>query len=320
MDGLILSSGYTVDIGGSGEYILAGGYNTAVAGSAARDAFIAGYSCVISGNVERDVYVAGNDVVFSGVAGRNLYAAGRSVTITGEVAGDVYIDAEQITLGSDVVIGGTLRYNSSANVTTADSSAISATEIYESSSSEEETPIVEETIDSPWSRILSYLGLVALCFVLLWLTPLWESVDERYTGKSFGKYASAFGIGFGVLAGLPIAAILLMITVVGLRLAFVLIMLYVAVLLVSPIFLGFFLGSLIWRNLAKQAPCYWAELPIGMLVWSLAILVPGVSFAAHLVAAPLALGIITLMLGKKKTVAAAEPVALPEAAEDIPQE
>ena len=169
-------------------------------------------------------------------------------------------------------------------------------------------------------RWLPKAAVAALAFVLLWLTPLWETVDKKYCGAPFASYASAFGIGFAVLAGLPVAAILLMLTRVGLRLAFVLLFVYVAAIIAAPVFLGFFLGMLIWRGALKKAPCYFAELPIGILVWRLAACIPGLSFAAGLVAVPLGLGVITLLLGKGAKSAPAAPAdgssdgALPEAA------
>ena len=111
-----------------------------------------------------------------------------------------------------------------------------------------------------------------------------------------------------------------MLTRVGLRLAFVLLFVYVAVIIAAPVFLGFFFGMLIWRGALKKAPCYFAELPIGILVWRLAACIPGLSFAVGLVAVPLGLGVITLLLGKGAKSAPAAPAdgssndALPEAA------
>ena len=60
--------------------------------------------------------------------------------------------------------------------------------------------------------MLSYLGAAAVAFALLWLTPMWEKLDSKYYGAACGDYARAFGIGFAVLAVLPVAAVLLMIT------------------------------------------------------------------------------------------------------------
>ena len=315
VNGLTIAAGNAVVIDGSSEYVIAAGGKASFVGESSGDVLLAGEGVLVAGAVGRDAYIMGYDVTVRGQVGRNLYLAGSRVTIDGRIDGDVYINADKLTLGSDVVIGGTLRYNSSADVTTADNSNIGATEMYESSVNPE-PDYTQKTGNAIWSKVSSYLGLLAIAFVLLWLTPLWETLDKRYTGQPFGKFASAFGIGFGVLAGLPIAIILLMFTGIGLRLAFILLALYAAVLIASPMIIAFFLGSLIWRGLIKKAPCYWAELPIGLLLWWAAVQIPVFSFAAGLISAPLALGVITLLLGKKKAEKPSEPAALPEQTEN----
>ena len=118
-------------------------------------------------------------------------------------------------------------------------------------------------------RVLGFAGVVALAFVLLWLTPLWGCLDKKYSGAPFAKFAKAFGIGFAVLVGVPVAFSILLITRVGLRLAFVLLMVYIAALLASPVILGFFLGKLFWRDLCKRKVCIAAALPIGIAIWAI---------------------------------------------------
>lgn len=82
------------------------------------------------------------------------------------------------------------------------------------------------------------------------------------------------------------------------RLALIVLFLYAAAIIAAPVFLGFFLGALLWRGAMKKAPCYYAELAIGILVWRIAASVPGLSFAVGLVSVPLGLGVVTLLLGK----------------------
>ena len=177
----------------------------------------------------------------------------------------------------------------------------------------------------------SFAGVLLLAYVLLWLTPLWETVDRKYYGAPFGRYARAFGIGFAVLAGVPLAAILLFISNVGVRLAPIVLFLYAAAIIAAPVFLGFFLGALLWRGAMKKAPCYYAELAIGILVWRIAASVPGLSFAVGLVSVPLGLGVVTLLLGKGAAkpspkaetacegCAASDPAVLPEDSDSAEQ-
>ena len=179
--------------------------------------------------------------------------------------------------------------------------------------------------------IVLLAGVLLLAYVLLWLTPLWETVDRKYYGAPFGRYAKAFGIGFAMLAGVPLAAILLFISNVGMRLALIVLFLYAAAIIAAPVFLGFFLGALLWRGAMKKAPCYYAELAIGILVWRVAASVPGLSFAVGLVSVPLGLGVVTLLLGKGaakpspkaetacEESAASDPAVLPEDSDSAEQ-
>ena len=313
--GILFGAGNTVSANGECEYAFLAGNNAALNGVCSRDAFIAGNNVGFSGDVARDLYAAGNLLTFHGTVGRDFYAGGKMISLGGEIGGDVYLDASEIQLADDLKIGGTLRYNAGANIT-GPKELITAAETFEDSQagsdSDSAVSVSVDTKPSPLSKLKSRLfsaaGLLLIAYFFLWLTPLWERIDGDYTGADFGKYAAAFGIGLGVLLALPIAAIILMITGIGLRPAFVLLCVYIAALLASPVFLGFILGSLLWRKVFKQKRNYWAELPIGIVVLRLAGMLPYVSFPLMLVSAAFGLGCVTCLLGKKRSA----PPALPE--------
>ena len=315
VDGILFEAGKTVSANGSSEYAFVAGNMVTLAGQVAKEAFIGGNSVSFTGDCARDLCVAGNVVDISGHVGRDLMAYGKNVVISGQVDGNVTLSAEEIVITDAAKIGGTLRYNSSAKIS-APAAALSGASTYEDKTQNDgaAATVTTERKSSPLSgvksKLFSFVGLLLIAYFLLWLTPLWEKTDERYTGKDFGTYATAFGIGFGVMVGVPVAAILLMITGFGVRAAFVLLFVYVAALLASPVFLGFFLGSLLWRKVFKKSPNYWAELPIGLLALTVLKLIPYLSFVAGLVAVPLGLGVIARMFGKKR---AAQPAALAEA-------
>lgn len=314
--GILFIAGNTVSAGGSGEYAFLAGNTVALNGSCARDAFVAGNNVGVSGSVGRDLMIVGSNVTLDGEVGRDVYAGGQTVYIGGTIGGNVVLDADEIQISDSAEIKGALRYNSSAKIT-APAGILKAASTFENE--HEDAPAsapAESAKPSPFARVKSlffgFLGLVLIAYALLWLTPLWEKLDADYTGADFGKYAASFGIGFAVLAGLPLASILLMITGIGLRAAFILLLLYAAAIIAAPVFFGFFLGVLVWRKLIKRAPSYWAELPIGLLIWRVLTLIPGVKVAAGLVVVPLGLGVLARLLGKKK---ASSVPALPEVAE-----
>ncbi|MCD8049744.1 MAG: hypothetical protein LUG52_09180 [Clostridia bacterium] len=266
VDGAIILAGYEVNAGGSGTYAALAGNAVKLTGSIEKDAFIAGSSIVLSGSVARDVYAAGKSLELDGDIGRNVYAKGEKIVVNGFVGGDLRLDAQKIEIAEGAVISGKLYYNEDAEIILPESFT-TETETFEGFAPyETETKTFYiTTIDKIRAKAISFVGIALVAFVLLWFTPFFEAVDRRYTGAPFKKYAAAFGIGFGILAGVPLGAIILMVTGVGLRIAFLLIALYAAVIIASPVVLGFVLGRLIWRKLFRRKECYYAELPIGLL-------------------------------------------------------
>ena len=296
--GVQFAAGSDVQVQGSCEYLMAAGNQLVFSGSAENDAFAAGNNVYIFGSVGRDLFAAGSTVEIRGSVERSAYIAAGSVVIDGSIGGDLYLSADKVVISDSTKIGGTVHYGSNTQVS-APKSVLSVAEVYEEI--ENAPASAHKSVGSKaLSVVLSYLGAAAVAFALLWLTPMWEKLDFKYYGAAFGDYARAFGIGFAVLAGLPVAAVLLMITRIGLRLAFVLLLVYAAAIVASPVFLSFFIGMLIWRRAFKKAPCYFAELPIGLLAWRIVYCVPGLSFITGLVAVPLGLGVLTLLLGKPK--------------------
>ena len=324
VNGILLAAGRTVGVDGAGAYAMAAGYDVALGGTVENDAFLAGYSVGVDGAAARDVFAAARSITVSGTVGRDLYAAADSVTVTGTIGGDLYITAQSIIIGENAVIGGRLHCNADAqrSVPAEVERGAELSETMLPDEAEISVPEVPEEVTGILTgalvlqKLLSYAGVLLIAFVLLWLTPLWETVDRKYYGAPFGRYAKAFGIGFAVMAGVPLAAILLFISGIGVRLAFVVLLLCAAAIIASPVFLGFFLGALLWRGAMKKKPCYYAELAIGILLWRLVTCVPGLSFAVGLVAVPLGLGVVTLLLGKGKCSAAAEQLPAPQTAEE----
>lgn len=313
IQGLLCSAGYKVNSTGVSEYLIAAGYDIAVGGAAVKDAVLAGCNIEISGNIGRDVYAFGKNISISGTIGRNAKLAADSVSINGTVLGDLDITAGTILISENAVISGKLRYNSDADIV-APEKALQDAEIFESDVTdteffEEQPSATDFLLDAIKGIVFSYVGVLAVAMLLLWLTPLWETVDKKYEKASFGKYAAAFGIGFAVLVALPLASVILMVTGFGLRLEFTLLMLYLAAIALSPIFLSFILGKLLWRKAFKKAVNYPAELAIGVLAWRILASVPLLSFLVGFISLPFGIGVFVLLLGKKKTTAPQIPVS-----------
>lgn len=302
VNGMLLAAGNTVTMDGDCEYIMGAGRDVILNGISKKDAMLAGYSITIDGKVNRDVFAAAKTVKITGEVGRSLYACAETIVIEGEVDGDLHLAASKITVSDNAVIKGKMYYNSDSE-TIIPSNVFENAVAFDNSTVDEDSDLASNNVfDDIFGNVINYVGFVAIAFILLLFTPLWEKLDHEYYGVSFREYAKTFGIGFGVLAGVPLAFILLMLTIIGMRLAVVLLMIYVAVIIVAPIFFAFFIGMIIWRKLFKKTPCYWAELPVGLLIVGTAAAIPVLSFVVGIISIPLGLGVIILLLGKSREV------------------
>lgn len=343
-------AGNTVSFAGenSGDAFV-GGNAVSFSGSCGRDLAIAGNSVDIRGSVGRDLLAGGRSVSISGHVGGDVTLAAEEIRITddAEIEGILrYNSSAKISAPADLLAGavvyednqdsqglqsilGTQDASGTQNATDAqDAQDAQDTQDAQNSSGDSGTnapaPEAPKPKSSPVlaklkSTVFKLIGLLLIAYFFLWLTPLWEKVDADYTGKPFGTFAKAFGIGLAVLAALPLASIILFVSGVGVRPALVLIFVVVAALIAAPVFLGFFLGVLLWRKALKKDRNYWAELAIGLVCWAILAAVPGIRVAVKMVAGCLGVGVLACMLGKKKTTA--PPVvqaAAAEAAEKLP--
>ncbi|MBQ3380508.1 MAG: hypothetical protein IJG58_01960 [Oscillospiraceae bacterium] len=340
-------AGNTVSFAGenSGDAFV-GGNAVSFSGSCGRDLAIAGNSVDIRGSVGRDLLAGGRSVSISGHVGGDVTLAAEEIRISdnAEIEGILrYNSSAKISAPADLLAAAVVYED---NQGSQDIQSILGTQDAPAAQDAQDAQNVQDTQDaqnssedsganvpapeapkpksSPVlaklkSTVFKLIGLLLIAYFFLWLTPLWEKVDADYTGKPFGTYAKAFGIGLAVLAALPLASIILFVSGVGVRPALVLIFVVVAALIAAPVFLGFFLGVLLWRKALKKERNYWAELAIGLVCWAILAAVPGIRVAVKMVAGCLGVGVPACMLGKKKTAAppAVQAVAV-EAAEKLP--
>jgi hypothetical protein len=80
--------------------------------------------------------------------------------------------------------------------------------------------------------------------------------------------------GVGILILTPIVPGLLAVTVVGIPLAVVLLSLYVAMLLMSTVMVGYRIGSWLFERIHRPQTSPWLRMPLGVFIVSLAISIP----------------------------------------------
>jgi cytoskeletal protein CcmA (bactofilin family) len=264
------AAGRAVNLAGTvgGDAFAAGGRVT-VDSPVAGDAFLAGAHVEVRGPVEKGLYAAGGVVIVSSsvrhnarlvggsvevtpaahvggaltMAGRSLsmagttdgylQMAGRDVTVSGGVGGDLEISAARIEIGPGARIAGKLRYRSEREPAIAAGAQIGG--------GLERLPGSYRT----WSwregahhalrgvgRGVWFSGSVVLGVLLLLLAPGYLGATSRLAAS---EWPLCIGLGFAILIAVPVAAVLLLITLIGIPVALLTIALYAAVLMLGHV-------------------------------------------------------------------------------------
>lgn len=280
--GGVLAAGGTVRIAGTiGRALRAASGSLRVEAKTGGDAILSGgiVSVGPGAQIGRDLVVAGGTVIISGAVGRNLRLRGGDVTVGGAVQGDADIRARKIILLPGARIAGHLRYSSEQPVEIQSGARIAG--------GTERIPITEEHagrgVGGLWFRLIEGLALLALGLVLLGVIPQGTSAVVTEAEARFGRSLLS---GFILLVTVPIAAVLLLFTVIGIPISVMGMLLYLATLYPSQVFTAGWLGDQIlrWSRGGESFRARFLPLVIGTVVLVLLFAIPYAGWAFRLVA------------------------------------
>jgi cytoskeletal protein CcmA (bactofilin family) len=294
VNGDVYAAGGQILVDGTinGDLLAAGGAIT-ISGTVSQDARIAGGQIAINGPIGRSLTVAGGNVEVndSGAIGRGLVAAaGRvrvaapvekdariaagSVTVSDSVKGNLHAATGDLRLTSKAVIAGNLTYWSQADASI-DPGASVAGVVTRKAMPEHFGPRPGAWLAAAagllvLAKLVSFVSTLVLGLLFLYLFP-------RYTGSAVTALRqrpwASLGMGFVAFVVTPIAAGILLITVLGAPLGLMVAALYVLALYLVRVFVIMWAGTALVAWMGKQVRPVWA-LVIGLVVYSIATLVP----------------------------------------------
>ncbi|MBP5679403.1 MAG: hypothetical protein J6X28_06230 [Bacilli bacterium] len=248
VDGASFIAGNAVNVSNTQDYLFVAGNNITISGMGTKDAFVAGNSIQIKESAVRDFYASGSTIRVESPITRNAYLAGDVVIINSEIKGDVYVASDSLQIGEKAVIGGTLKYPKEAKVDISKKANIANTKTYKGSDYGKKLNILDSVIIP---TIISYVSLLLIAFILLWVRK-----------KDFDKVGKAektpihclkmFGIGFVGLIVIPVAAFIMMLTLIGIPLGFIVIAIYSIFAYLSFIPTSFYLGKWFLKDKIKN--------------------------------------------------------------------
>jgi cytoskeletal protein CcmA (bactofilin family) len=284
VDSSLYAAGRTVDIAGTvkGDVYCAG-QNVTISGHVTGDVLCAAQTVHISGMVDGDIRAAaqtltlgakvghsvslagqsittdatatiaddatigGQDITLNGTIGRDLVAGSGNIVVNGQVGRNIQASVSQITLGNHAAVGGSLTYASNQKITRTPGSSVAGTVTQKAPPHNEH----KKSGFSPWVFALwLFISLLLLALALILLIP---QIFERASDRALQHLGKTFLIGLVGSILIPILIGVLLATVIGIPLAILVLMLWLAIIIVAGPFASFLLGRKLLQSRTKSA-------------------------------------------------------------------
>jgi len=246
VNGDLVAAGGEVSIGGSvGDDVYAAG------GDVKLDAIIHGNARIGGGDVAVGpatviagaTTLTGGRVDFEGNSHGFLKISGGTVTIAGQVLGDVDVRAEELLIRPETRIGGRLVYRGPVEPVIPEGAVIAGgVEFHQFGHGKfmhDEGGPVREAVH--W--VGSVLWFAGVFFVGALFLVLFPGLSARATETIRRDPWQSVGLGFAILACVPIVAVVLLVTIVGIPLALLLVPLYLLLMFLGWIVAALFIGQ-----------------------------------------------------------------------------
>lgn len=240
-----------------------------------------------------DFFAFAEDINVGGAVGRNVTAFGSTLTVTGEVKRDVTFSGSLAAVHSSASIGGNLDVDLPAGENLQmDSAAFVAGETIVDVPEPDQD---EGELLSVWTFVRMALWLAAAFIsgmLLLWVLPALRRVPL----DGLGAMLLSAGVGALVLIAMPIAAVLLCVTLIGLPAGLVVAAAWALGLYLSKIVVAHFLGNALLRPKQQDTGSMALSLLVGLVLVLIAVSLPYVGWAINILMVIIGTGAIGLVL------------------------
>lgn len=298
VDGDVYAGGETVTISGpvAGDIHAAGNVVT-ITGRADDDMFVAGQFITIESPRADDVFVAGQTIGLAAntVIEGDLYAAGNRLQLAGTINGTVRAAGQEIVIPNGAVINGDLiTYGQNEPQVGADVTITGTTTHHQTETSNASERMQATLLN--WVRSIITWFVIGLIILLLIPHFVRSIVQTAQT-----KTAPAFGLGVLWLLLAAPAALFAVVTIIGIPLAFAIIMLTILVIILGIIFAVILTGAVTARLLTKQPTdkLTWTHVLLGAVIFKSLGFIPFIGSLIALLIVVTALGATLMTLWQR---------------------
>lgn len=298
------------------EPLSAMGINVIMNGTAQDRIRLFGVRVRTSGTFNGPAYIRAAQADVGGTFNRSADIAAANAELSGTYNGDVTVQAANITITPGTVIKGNLEYSATA-ITGLDQAKVSGrvTQLKDGTTNSKEVRQWKQqarksaTIFLAGGWIVTLLSVLIIGFVVAKLFPAQSGL---IVGTMRTDPWPSIGSGFLIFLLTPPLIMLLMITMLGIPVGFVLGLLYILALHAGPIFAGLMIGRVIVGRLRHEASADTIFVPLltGLLILWIVQLIPIIGWLAWFVFLLYGLGGIwvTLLRYRRDEIPGEEPL------------
>ena len=267
VDGLTFVAGNGIKLSNKHDYIFAAGNDIELDKVETKDAYISGNSIRIIDSKVRDIYVAGSKITVNSEIERDAYFAADKVYINSKIGGDVTVASSNIELGENAEIVGKLKYPKGVELKKTSTTKINEVETYEDADVKVSTK--DFIIGLFLTYIYSFLATALLSMFMLFICK--HTFAEVKKMKKDASILLTMLIGLVGLIVIPIAAILFMLTLVGIPVSVIGLCFYALLLCLSVVPSVYFFGN--WL-LGKAIKNDYLMMLVALLIFYVVRLIP----------------------------------------------
>ena len=268
--GILFSAANDLTDKSNSEYAFLAGNKITFEGRVEKDLFVAGNTIDVKDSiVERDIYAAGSFLTISGTTFENGFIGGQSIDLSDVSFKNLSVSADNIKISKDTTITGILKINNNAKVTGLENRSDIKVEYYENP---------KANVDfSFFNSVTAFIISLAVLIVTAILVNL--ICKNIYKNKTLEKYsfkdmAKSIGVGFLILICVPIIALILLFTVIGIPISIMGLIAYIIAIYLGTSFSGTYLTSILTKSIFKKDINIYLNIIIGCILVKLIGLIP----------------------------------------------
>lgn len=191
-------------------------------------------------------YLTGQTIQFDGKA-KALNISAESASFNGNVQGDSTIEAENVVIGSEAVVSGTLKIESSKKPEIADGAKIGDLKVKIVKEAAGKPTIGQRIMDGVLSSIYWAVAMILLGLLLMWIG---RGHIENASVMVKERKGAMLGSGAVALIVAPFAVVFCLVTIIGAPAGLFLGLLYVLALISATAFTGASLGPVVFKKMS----------------------------------------------------------------------